>query len=106
MAHNWAAIRYRDFWDVPRMFVTQYRSHWFLFDCAFDEEAEDFPHSYKVSLITPPREDELTGSWKDLPQRARRFLGEVAVDKVEFDPTKRQAIDTTLLEELTAAIGV
>ncbi len=30
-------IEYHGYWDFPRIFLTQFRGHTFLFDCAFDE---------------------------------------------------------------------
>jgi hypothetical protein len=105
MQKVFSPIHYRDFWDVPRVIMIQYRGKWFLFDCAFDEEVEDYPDSYKASLIAPPTPDELAGSWEDLPKRAYQSLGEVPIVRVEFDPTKRQSINAAVLEELTTAVG-
>ena len=33
-------LQYRDFWDVPRMFVLKRDETWLLFDCRFDDEVE------------------------------------------------------------------
>ena len=106
MPATWSPIRYRDFWDFPRIFITDYRGKWFLFDCAFDEELEDYPNSYKVSLITPPSEEMLEGSWECLPQLSVQVLGDIPIANVEFDSTKRQAISSTILDELTTAVAV
>jgi hypothetical protein len=106
METSWSSIQYRDFWDVPRIFVTQYRGMWFLFDCTFDDETEDFPDTYQVSLISPPEPADLAGSWIDLPKKAVQFLAEIPIARVQFDPTRRKAIDDTLLAKLTVPMGV
>jgi len=95
-------IRYRDFWDVPRIFLASFGARTFLFDCCFDEETEDYPNSYKVYLVPRFTDEELSGSWDKLHERASQFLGEVPVDCVQFDPTRRQSIDSGVLAELTA----
>jgi hypothetical protein len=102
---DWAAIRYRDFWDVPRIFLVSHHGKSFLFDCAFDETAEDYPNSYKVYIMPELSEDALAGSWQKLADRAVLFLGQVPVSKVQFDPSRRREIDAAVLDEFAAAIG-
>ncbi len=102
---NWAPIQYRDFWDVPRIFVVTYQKKVLLFDCAFDDETEDFPESYRVYTLPSLRNEDLAGSWAKLSMQATQYLGEVPINKVRFDPSKRKEIDTAILEELTAKIG-
>jgi len=102
---NWAPIRYREFWDIPRIFVVRYQGKMFLFDCAFDETAEDFPDYYRVYHLPELGEDEMTGSWDKLHQRATQYVGDVLVGSVQFDRSKRREIDTAVLDELTARIG-
>lgn len=95
-------IRYREFWDVPRIFLAPYRGKWFLFDCVFDETTEDFPDSYKVYVIPEPSEEELAGSWDKLHEKATHYSGDIAVAKVHFDASKRNEIDIRIFDELTA----
>jgi hypothetical protein len=95
-----ASIRYREFWDVPRVFLVTHRGRLFLFDCPFDEATEDFPDVYRVYALPQLEEAELAGSWDKLSARALSFLGEVPIKQVGFDPSKRQTIDTALLDEL------
>jgi hypothetical protein len=96
-------INYRDFWDVPRIFVTSYQGQQFLFDCPFNETAEDYPDRYAVYLMPSLTEDDLQGSWAVLPAKATRRLGTVPVIEIRFDATRRQAIDATVLDEILAA---
>ena len=97
-----APIRYREFWDVPRIFLVPYKGKWFLFDCPFDESMEDFPDSYRVYIIPEPSEEELADSWDKLHEKATRCSGEVPIAKVHLDPSKRREIDTQVLDELMA----
>jgi hypothetical protein len=99
---TWAPIRYRDFWDVPRIFLATYRGELYLFDCPFDEEVEDFGDLYHVYSMPPLAEDELTGSWADLPDRALTRLGDVPIASIRFDPSQRKSIDPAILDELAA----
>jgi hypothetical protein len=105
MSH-WATIKYREFWDVPRIFLVQHQGKLFLFDCPFDEATEDYPDQYRVYILPELTDDELAGSWDKLSSQATRFLGEVPVNSVLFDPTKRKEIDTKVLDDLTTAVGI
>jgi hypothetical protein len=98
---NWASIRYRDFWDVPRIFLVAYQGELYLFDCAFDEELEDFLDTYQVYVLPDIAEAQLAGSWEELPEKALRYVGAVPITEVRFDATKRQSIDTAILDRLT-----
>ena len=42
-------------------------------------------------------DEELAGSWADLPNRASAPLGQVPVGAVRFDDTRRQSIDGAVL---------
>jgi hypothetical protein len=102
--HN--PIKYRGFWDVPRIFLTRYKGQLFLFDCAFDEQLEDYPDTYEVFLLPDIRDDEWPQDWTTLQAKAIRSLGSVPVSRIQFDATKRQSIETSILEEITARLSV
>lgn len=95
-------IRYRDFWDVPRMFLVQQGQQLYLFDCPFDEATEDYGSSYRVYTMPSLGANDLTGSWADLPSRATAFLAEVPMSSIRFDPSRRQGIEAGVLAALTA----
>ncbi len=97
---NWAAIRYRDFYDVPRIFITALDGKQYLFDCPFDDELDDYSDRYCVYQLPVILDDDLEGSWERLPDRAVCLLGAVPVAEVQFDPTKRERINTTVIEGL------
>src|SRR5206468_7743506 len=99
---NWATIRYRDFYDVPRIFITALDGEQYLFDCPFDDELDDYSDRYRVYQLPAILEDDLEGSWEHLAERAVSMLGAVPVSEVQFDPTKRQRINTAVIEALLA----
>ena len=100
-------IVYRDFYDVPRAFVVWCRGKQFLFDSQFDVDKDDYRDIYEVFQLPELSKDELSGSWLNIRDRASRKLGEVKVDEVQFDQTKRKSISCDALsanmdERLTA----
>lgn len=99
---TWVPIKYRGFCDVPQIFVTHYGGEDFLFDCPFDEELEDDSDSYKVYVLPSLKDEDLSKDWTTLHTRAIRYLGEVPVTSVRFDPSRRQAIDAAILDEIAA----
>jgi hypothetical protein len=99
---NWVPINYREVWDVPRIFFVAYRGELFLFDCPFDEETEDYPDLYHVYLMPSLSEQELAGSWGRVAEKALEHLADVPIGHVQFDPSMRQSMNASLLEELIA----
>ncbi len=99
---DWAPIRYRDFYDLPCIFITSYEGKDYLFDCPFDDELDDYPKSYRVYQLPALSKEDLQGSWERLPGLAAAFLGEVPVAEVQFDHTKRERINTAIFRELLA----
>jgi hypothetical protein len=100
-----ATIVYRDFYDVPRIFLV---SHWgvqYLFDCKFDDDSDEYPDRYKVFIVPPLTDKDLSGSWDRLSGYATEYLGEVPVKSVKFDETLRQAIDADVIEQLLKGTG-
>lgn len=102
---TWAPIRcYRDLWDVPRIFLVDFQDRHFLFDCEFDDETEDFPDQYQVYLMPSLADADLAGSWVHLCARAIQHLGEVPLDQVVFDATRRKEIDAAILDQWLAPL--
>jgi len=95
-----ATIAYRDFYDVPRMFLVSHGGSQYLFDCKFDDDLDDYPDTYKVFLMPPLEDLELGGSWNHLLGLATNYLGEVPVSAINFDETRRSTIDIQVLEDL------
>ena len=97
---TWEKIRYREFWDVPRIFFADHSGSLYLFDCQFDNNLDDYPESYQVFLMPALTDADFAGSWADLWQRAERKVGEVPISAVRFDPTKRAAIDAEAFDSI------
>jgi hypothetical protein len=93
-------IQYRDFYDVPRIFVVNHRGKVYLFDCPFDQDLDEYPEIYKVFVLPSDSYSNLSGSWDELASRASAYLGEVPVKSVQFDPTRRREIDADVIDEL------
>jgi hypothetical protein len=96
------AIQYRDFYDIPRMFVVDYNGLTILFDGSFDERLDDYPDQYDVSLLPRLSQKELDGSWERLRERAVQRFGNIPTSAVRFDPTARKTIDVEVLKNLLA----
>lgn len=92
--------QYRDFWDVPRIFLTLMDGDYYLFDCRFDEEKEDFEKEYRVYLMPELTNEDLSASWSNLSDKATRFLGRIAVISVKFDDSKRLSIDESSVTQV------
>src|SRR2546430_139491 len=98
-----APIQYREFYDIPRLFVVEFNGFQFLFDGSFDESLDEYPEEYAVSLLPNLTQKELEGSWEHIHERPLRKLGRVPLNAVQFDPSKRKSIATDLLKDLLAA---
>ena len=78
-------LAYRDFWDQPRIFFVRYEGNLILFDCAFDEDTEDYPDTYTVYRMPELTEAECQGSWAGIARRAIECLGIVPLSMVRFE---------------------
>ena len=94
------AIQYRDFYDVPRIFLVNHRGTLYLFDCPFYPALDEYPDIYRVFALPSDSCSDLSGSWDDLASRATAYLGEVLVKSVQFDSTRRREIDADVIDEL------
>ena len=97
---RWASIKYREFWDVPRIFFVENEGHLYLFDCLFDRDLEDYPDEYQIFVMPPLSEADFSGSWADMRHRSVARVGTVPVSAVRFDPTKRAAIDADVFNAI------
>jgi hypothetical protein len=97
---SYTTIQYRDFYDVPRIFVARSTNETFLFDSRFDDLKDEYDTEYTVFLMPMLSDGELTGDWKSLKERAIRLLGTIPVSEVQFDSTKRKQVDLNILGKL------
>ena len=100
MTVTWLPIRYRDFCDVPRAVVVEFRGHTYLLDCLFDHDRDDYEPEYTVYRLPDDLADDLeTMSWTDLGHRGTR-MGTLEVSQVVFDQTRRAAISDGVFKRL------
>jgi hypothetical protein len=90
-------IQYRDFFDVPRMFIVVHDRTTYLFDSSFDEALDDYRDAYHVSILPRLNPEELAGSWASMPSRAIGQLSPVKVSAVRFDQARRQGVQRSFL---------
>jgi len=97
----WLPIKYRDFYDFPRMFVVQNLGATFLFDCPFDEAADDFSRNYVVYRLASESGGGIDASkdWSHLPASGVR-VGTVRVMDVRFDEIRREYVDGHVLDQI------
>src|SRR5215467_10985099 len=93
-------ITYREFYDVPRMVILNHRGLKLLLDSGFDESKDEYSLTYKTYILPMELDERTQRSWAALPQTATKCIGEIPVDQVIFDPTKRAEIDTRLIDKL------
>lgn len=99
--NRWADIRYRDFWDEPKVFLVRYDGTLYMFDCPFNEAVEDFGSTYTVYRMPELSDEQVAGAWTHFAALALECLGEIPIADVQFDPTKRRQVDTSILNALT-----
>lgn len=100
---NWLPIRYREFHDVPRAIVVEYRGDLYFLSCLFDEEIDDYPEHFAVYRLPADANKwiEDVSNWSDLPSKGV-CVGTIRVVDVRFDDTKRKSIDDRTLSFLSA----
>ncbi len=96
----YVSIQYRDFYDGPRIFLLRHDGHLLLLDSPFDDSIDEYSAFYNVYLMPELPQETLEGSWVHLRELASCQLGCIPVAAVEFDATRRYAIDTGSLEAL------
>ena len=100
MTARWIPIRYREFYDVPRAFVTTHEGRTFLFDCTFSEELDEYLAEYAVYRLGDEIRDGIDSiSWKGISEGLER-VGTIPVAAVVFDATKRASISADVFDLL------
>ena len=95
---GWLPFSYRDFHDVPRLLAFSYAGHWYILDCQFDDDLDEYEGSFRLLRVVDADVPDLEGSdWRNIVDRAS-FVAALPVDSVQFDSTKRQKIADSVLE--------
>ncbi|MBB4637844.1 hypothetical protein [Longimicrobium terrae] len=90
MIDEWLPIRYRDFYDVPRLIVVTLATRNYLLDCPFDDNLDDYPDKYQIYVLES-LEGLQDADWRNFADQGR-WIGDVEVDAIEFDSSRRAAI--------------
>lgn len=99
---SWLPIRYRDFYDVPRLVIVAYEGTHYLFDSPFDDDVDDYVGEYVVYRLPESAVAKLEEpSWTGLPSLGEE-LWRVSVDLVEFDRSRRQFVSDSVFRHLEA----
>jgi hypothetical protein len=94
-------FRYGGFWDVPRYMLLRYRGKTLLLQSPFDYTIDEYPDVYSVYEVPDTISQSVLGGDWTLPKDAdSRFIGEIPIRTVAFDPTKRCALESSCLEPL------
>lgn len=96
----WLPIKYREFYDIPRVFLVDFQGSSFFFDCPFDDNLDNYPDFFTVYRLRNDLRDQVESlSWKDLSNSLEK-IGVVYIDKVEFDVTKRGFVADRIFEQI------
>ena len=93
-------LEYRDFYDIPRMFILSFNDQTYLFDCPFDDASDAYPDRYSIYLMPNLNAEDLAGLWDGLASRAISKVGEVSTDQVKFDRSLRSSVDSEIVSHL------
>jgi hypothetical protein len=94
----WLPIRYREFYDIPRLFVIEQGGWFYCFDCRFDDSLDEYPSTYRVYHLDPTLSAAVDAdSWEGLASKGI-FVGEVETHHVKFDETLRAAVDSSVID--------
>jgi hypothetical protein len=94
-------FRYAGFWDVPRYILLSYRERTLLLQSPFDDSTDEYPNVYSVYQVPDAlSQSVLGGDWTHLDKAELRFVGEIPISAVGFDPTKRRTLDSSCFDGL------
>jgi hypothetical protein len=94
------------FYDVPRCISLRYRGRRFLLQSAFDENLDEYPGEYSVYIVPESADDSRpVCSPEFLSNTPMACIGQIPVDEVIFDPSKRKELDASILDSLVAGQG-
>ncbi len=81
--------------------MLRYNGRALLLQSAFDEEADEYEPNYSVYALPESAEAALAeGSWKFMEEPGLTHIGEIPVQAVRFDSSRRKLLDAQVLDEL------
>lgn len=96
-------FQYGGFYDVPRCISLHYRGKRFLLQSAFDDDLDEYPSEYSVYVVPESADDsQLVCSPEFLSNTPMACIGQIPIDQVTFDLSKRKELDASCLDHLLA----
>ena len=92
-------FKYGGFYDVPRCLYFRYRGRRFLLQSAFDEDLDEYPTDYSVYILPESVGDSvLVCTPEFFSNTPMACIGQIPIDQVTFDPTKRKELDASIFD--------
>lgn len=96
-ASKWlSVVSYREFYDLPRLLlISDDTSSFWIFDCKFDERADEYPNEYRVFFAGRAADkalrefEEFAKSSADV---AMRDCDRLPIGDVKFDATRKKKL--------------
>jgi len=99
--HPIPILEYRDFYYVPRAFIIEPQRQMLLFfDCAFDEDRDDYGDVFKVGVLRSGERSGLLEDWHKMDLLAN--IGSIPITAVHFDDSRRREVFIDGLPDLVA----
>lgn len=71
MSEHWLSIKYREFYDIPRLLAFGHGGHFYILDCPFSDDVDEYEDSYKVLRVRDADVADLAGpDWREILARA------------------------------------
>ena len=95
------SIEYRDFYDIPRLFIAERHGVVYLFDGQFSASCDDYPSHFNVFRLSSKIDDvRKEPDWSRLNEQGEH-IAVVLADTIEFDVTRRKSISDRVFDSLT-----
>ncbi len=93
-------FQYVEFYDFPRLIAIKHKGTLLLLQSAFNEDQDDYESNYNVFALPDTAETYLSQrSWKFIEELPLRHLGQIPLESVHFDPTRRESLDASILDQ-------
>ena len=98
------AFQYVEFYDVPRCILIRHQGVHLLLQSWFDEELDEYSNVYSVYKV-PTVDTQLISFSLEFFQTPMEHLGEIPINRVTFDASKRQELDASVLDEFVDLVN-
>jgi hypothetical protein len=89
--------------DQPRCISFRYRGRLFVLQSRFDDDLEEYPDEYSVYVVPDSIDDSQPICTPEfLSKTPMACIGQIPVNQVTFDPSKRKELDASILDSLIA----